>query len=344
MKNNNKIVLLIIIILTIIGFSAVYFLFLNKEDSNESSPEEVIKAEINKELDTDQDGLPDYLEKILGTDENNPDTDGDNYSDFEEIKSGYNPLTDKKYTKEEWEDVKEEIKNKDEGFYERMFIGNLLEKRDILTMAGSKDYANRLAEAMIEYDATTDSLITHNTILVTSDFPDDKEEKVIEILTSFKIRKTAKEVTQEDRDLKNFLIVGNPDTNDFLREIYNKTVVVDVADERDFSVNKSVMKFAENPWNKDRIISIAETDYSHGGVIDVSGRIIVEKVGDFYHIVINTDENESYALVASFGIKDGNLVQFDGKNVEINGYRRINNSSNIQFEDSIGVIDIKIAE
>ncbi len=211
-------------------------------------------------------------------------------------------------------------------------------------MAGSKEYANRLAESAIEYDAITNSIITHDTILVTSDFPGDEEKKVIEIFTASKIRKTAKEVTQEDRDLNNFHIVGNPDTNDFLREIYNKTVIVDVADERDFNVNKSVMKFAENPWSKDRIISITETNYLSGEVINIKGKIIVEKVDNFYHIVVNTDKNESYALVANFELKDDNLAQFDGKYVEITGYERINNSSKLQFEDSIGVMDIKVVD
>ena len=344
-KINKKIILLIIIILVIIGSGAVYFLFLNKNDDDGGSfLEENAEVEVDKEFDSDQDGLPDYMEEILGTDENNADTDGDSYSDFDEIKNGYNPLNDEKYTEEEWEAVEEMIKSEDEGLFNKIFVGNSLEKRDILTMAGSKEYASRLADAFIEHDVITDSLITYDTILVISDFPDDMENQIIEVLSSFKIRKTAKEVTQEDRDLNNFQIVGNPDTNDFLREIYDKTLIVDVVDEKDFNFKGTVLKFAKNPWNKDRIISIAETNYSPGEVINIKGKIVIGKVDDFYHIVINTDENESYALVASFGIEDENLVQFDGKNVEITGYKRINNSSKIQFEDSIGVLDIKIVE
>jgi hypothetical protein len=45
-----------------------------------------------KTIDSDKDGLPDYLEAIYGTDTNNPDTDGDTYLDGEEIMSGYDPL------------------------------------------------------------------------------------------------------------------------------------------------------------------------------------------------------------------------------------------------------------
>lgn len=44
------------------------------------------------DVDTDNDGLPDKLEEGLGTDPNNPDTDGDSYLDGGEILSGHNPL------------------------------------------------------------------------------------------------------------------------------------------------------------------------------------------------------------------------------------------------------------
>lgn len=43
-------------------------------------------------VDTDSDGLPDDLEARLKTDPKNPDSDGDSFSDFTEVKNGYNPL------------------------------------------------------------------------------------------------------------------------------------------------------------------------------------------------------------------------------------------------------------
>jgi hypothetical protein len=47
------------------------------------------------EVDTDNDGLPDFTETELWlTDPNNPDTDGDGYLDGEEVNNGYNPLGD----------------------------------------------------------------------------------------------------------------------------------------------------------------------------------------------------------------------------------------------------------
>ena len=123
-KSSKKIILLVIIFLIIIGSGAVYFLFLNKKDgSRMPAGSDGVFLE-DKKLDSDQDGLPDYLEKILGTDENNSDTDSDTYSDFEEIKNSYNPLTDKKFTEEEWRETKEKIKDEDEDLYEKMFEGS----------------------------------------------------------------------------------------------------------------------------------------------------------------------------------------------------------------------------
>lgn len=43
-------------------------------------------------IDSDKDGLTDWQEEIYKTDPNNPDTDGDGYSDGEEVLSGYDPL------------------------------------------------------------------------------------------------------------------------------------------------------------------------------------------------------------------------------------------------------------
>ncbi len=51
-----------------------------------------IISNMDKTLDSDLDGLPDFQEIIFGTDPFNSDTDGDGYGDYEEIKKGYNPL------------------------------------------------------------------------------------------------------------------------------------------------------------------------------------------------------------------------------------------------------------
>ncbi|HEY5141707.1 MAG TPA: Ig-like domain-containing protein, partial [Methylococcales bacterium] len=47
-------------------------------------------------VDSDGDGVPDDIEKRLGTKPNDKDTDGDGYKDGEELQHGYNPLGDGK--------------------------------------------------------------------------------------------------------------------------------------------------------------------------------------------------------------------------------------------------------
>ncbi|MBW6440984.1 thrombospondin type 3 repeat-containing protein, partial [Patescibacteria group bacterium] len=136
---SQKTIVFILAVIQAVVVGSVYFTFLSKEDNNNNNnnnllssevvdievvkDKEATEFEINKTIDSDQDGLSDYLEKILGTDENNPDTDGDSYDDYNEIKNGYNPLTDEKYTEEEWEMVKEKIRKEDEGLFGEMFGG-----------------------------------------------------------------------------------------------------------------------------------------------------------------------------------------------------------------------------
>jgi len=79
---------------------------------------------VDPNLDSDKDGIPDRIEKVIGTDPYKADTDGDGYSDLQEIKSGYSPLIAGpagKYTPEQWQILKDKIKAADEKFYESVF-------------------------------------------------------------------------------------------------------------------------------------------------------------------------------------------------------------------------------
>lgn len=116
-----------LILLVVFGAGGYYFY---TQDNNPqptvfplaSSP--VVTPIVEKNLDSDKDGLPDTIEKVLGTYMTKADTDGDGYNDLQEIKSGYSPLiigSVGKYSPQEWDLVKGKIKIEDREFYEKEF-------------------------------------------------------------------------------------------------------------------------------------------------------------------------------------------------------------------------------
>ncbi len=118
-KTSRNKLIIIVIIAAILIIAGVYFSKKNPVSPIEKLPEE------NKELlDSDYDGLPDEIEKIIGTDLNNWDTDSDSFSDSVEIKNGYNPITageNGKYSQEEIAAIKEKIKKQNAEFYDIFF-------------------------------------------------------------------------------------------------------------------------------------------------------------------------------------------------------------------------------
>lgn len=128
-KNSSLVLLAIVSILTfaIAGISG-YYLYVKKDETPESVvppmavPETTPK--VDKKTDSDKDGLPDEVEKKLGTYMTKSDTDGDGFNDFHEIKNGYSPLilgTKGKYTEEQWQAVKDEIEAANKEFYRKEF-------------------------------------------------------------------------------------------------------------------------------------------------------------------------------------------------------------------------------
>ena len=89
----------------------------------------------NNGVDTDGDGLSDYLESVLGLDVGNVDTDGDGFSDKEELSNGYNPIgsgkqnTDLGFSERQKGKILLQVQNKGEAWYvnpndgRRYFLG-----------------------------------------------------------------------------------------------------------------------------------------------------------------------------------------------------------------------------
>lgn len=116
-----KTIIAIIIIILVLGILAVAFIFAaypkyfkkntNKSNivnqtnqavniitnfTNQVATNTPTNININKvlpsNLDNDHDGLTNLEEEALTTDRQNPDTDGDGYSDSNEVENGYNPI------------------------------------------------------------------------------------------------------------------------------------------------------------------------------------------------------------------------------------------------------------
>ncbi|OGI25617.1 MAG: hypothetical protein A3J76_06095 [Candidatus Moranbacteria bacterium RBG_13_45_13] len=81
MKNlRTKIKIISILAVSFVVFFATLFALAQNQNGNSLF------------LDSDQDGLTDQEERMIGTDPGRADTDGDGYSDGKEVESGYNPL------------------------------------------------------------------------------------------------------------------------------------------------------------------------------------------------------------------------------------------------------------
>lgn len=83
-------------------------------------------VDVSDKLDTDKDGLPDVIEKMLLANPYNSDTDGDGYNDFDEIKNGFSPMAVRpwdKYTLEEFGKVKKDIEYISPDTYDKLFGG-----------------------------------------------------------------------------------------------------------------------------------------------------------------------------------------------------------------------------
>jgi hypothetical protein len=82
-----------IVLTAILAVAGIYFAFRYTDKTEVENPIALQNGTQNsKEIDSDNDDLPDWEEILRGTDPKNPDTDGDGTSDGEEIALGRNPL------------------------------------------------------------------------------------------------------------------------------------------------------------------------------------------------------------------------------------------------------------
>jgi hypothetical protein len=109
-KAVTTILLVIAFILILAGGAYWFFVFYQTQNKTiidiivpapetkviDSAPEIIIPTVptekfVDKNLDSDIDGLTDEMEAFFGTNPNNPDTDGDGFKDGDEVLRGFNP-------------------------------------------------------------------------------------------------------------------------------------------------------------------------------------------------------------------------------------------------------------
>jgi hypothetical protein len=96
---SKKFSIFVAILILFIGIFVGGFLFIKNKAGSANISDQVnylfgkenSVATQDKNADSDNDGLPDWQEKVYRTDPRKPDTDGDGYMDGEEAASGYDP-------------------------------------------------------------------------------------------------------------------------------------------------------------------------------------------------------------------------------------------------------------
>ena len=91
---------------------------------------------LSPNVDYDRDGLTNYQEFLLGTNPAKKDTDGDNYSDGQEVLNGYNPLYSGKLTPKQQEIIRD---------WDLSDINNRISYNTRLTLASGNSYENPLS-------------------------------------------------------------------------------------------------------------------------------------------------------------------------------------------------------
>ncbi|MBU4087054.1 MAG: hypothetical protein KKB21_05765, partial [Nanoarchaeota archaeon] len=188
-------------------------------------------------------------------------------------------------------------------------------------------------------------------IFIKSDNPVDFEKEMFEDdnLSDEIIFKSVSEVQDEELGLNNIVLFGSSKTNNLINEIYKKmpvAVIYERVEEVNHHYPMMTIKMADSPWNENKKVVIVEYNRKNDDIIFIKGKIQFEKRGNYYHISIN-DNNKSYAIVWNeYGDYYGldNILQYDGKDVEIKGYIRIADSYEIKPEESIGFLGLKEIE
>lgn len=149
------------------------------------------------------------------------------------------------------------------------------------------------------------------------------------------------EVTEEDMKNYNLIVIGTPNSNPMLKEVYAMADVLEV-NETFPGEGKGVLEIARNPWNKERAMLLVEGRYPFDiyyitkvlneflvsqkyyitkthNFVKVSGRLFVTGNEPFTKLAILANGN-SFGVIIQNETIHNELWKLQGKSVVLYGY------------------------
>ena len=184
--------------------------------------------------------------------------------------------------------------------------------------------------------------------------------KLKELTENEPIIKDETEVSEEDKRGYNLILIGTPDSNNLLQEVYEVRDATKVTKEYP-GENKGILEILRNPWNSDKILLIvagsnewgvkgASIILTHrqktkglrgemmvtGNFISVVGRIVIAGNEPFSWPAIETN-NTLYGLIDRH-----ELMKLHGKRVPIEGYLTSSRSPYYPAETNINIVSVRV--
>ena len=117
----------------------------------------------------------------------------------------------------------------------------------------------------------------------------DAAKAVSYYLGDISLTRTDAKITGEEKTGYNLILVGRPDTNKMLREVYERTNATEVTSESP-GVSKGVLEILKNPWNESKVMLLVEGSDEWGVR---AGSVVLEekqKIKDKAKVVVDWEE------------------------------------------------------
>ena len=100
-------------------------------------------------------------------------------------------------------------------------------------------------------------VIGSNVNLIEIDAADTIAENLFNLTENMPIIKNDVEITEDELSGSNLILVGSPNSNKVLMEVYNITDAIRVTDEYP-GASKGILEILRNPWNEEKVMLLVE--------------------------------------------------------------------------------------